>query len=95
MFTGEWLEWGQWSECSKKCGGGEKVRSRKCHYDTSHGIEGQSAPCKGAQSDSTECNQHPCTGVGPGQAIVLSSCYLTSLEIDAGLVICNSLVHSV
>ena len=73
MITGEWLEWGQWSECSQICGGGEKIRSRKCHYDTVHGIEGHSAPCKGAQSDSTECNQHPCTRVGPGEPLVLSS----------------------
>ena len=66
MFTGEWLEWGRWSECSEKCGGGEKIRSRKCHYDTRYGVEGQGAPCKGAQSDTIECNKDPCAPISPG-----------------------------
>ena len=26
----EWTLWGEWTECTQKCGGGESVRSRSC-----------------------------------------------------------------
>ncbi|XP_062907004.1 SCO-spondin [Mobula hypostoma] len=60
----EQSSWSVWSQCSRSCGGGQRIRSRTC------GRPGTS--CKGGTVQMAECNQMPCQGC-PGNQ-VFSSC---------------------
>ena len=52
-----WTEWGPWSECTKSCGGGTRMKSRSCPYKPFQ----RSSPCGDGQSEVTEtCNEDPC-----------------------------------
>lgn len=48
-----WTEWGPWSECSTKCGGGQQFRMRYCEKG-----ECDEETSKMART----CNTHPCKG---------------------------------
>ena len=47
----DWSKWDDWGPCDKKCGGGLKMRMRKC-------IHGPG--CKGPEKEAVKCNTHPC-----------------------------------
>ncbi|XP_074654070.1 hemicentin-1-like [Tubulanus polymorphus] len=54
---GKWTDWTPWEECSKTCGNGERIRSRKCQNPPpSNG--GQ--PCHGESVERVICNIKPC-----------------------------------
>ncbi|XP_061194688.1 A disintegrin and metalloproteinase with thrombospondin motifs adt-2-like [Saccostrea echinata] len=61
----EFKAWGQWSSCSKQCGGGKRSRSRQC---SSTG----NLPCSGDTKEEQDCNKHTC----PPKA--LQRCYTCS-----------------
>lgn len=51
--------WGKWSECSKKCGGGKRDRSRLCD-SPAPAFGGK--PCDGPNKDTGSCNTDQCPG---------------------------------
>ena len=61
LFTvdGGWGSWTGISQCSASCGGGKKVRTRRCDNPVprSGGLE-----CQGRNSDALDCNAVPCKG---------------------------------
>lgn len=59
MPTG-WGEWSPPTECSKECGGGLQIRTRKCH-----GVAQVGNNCVGGGGDqqTLKCNEKPCGGV--------------------------------
>lgn len=50
--------WTPWGECSKKCGGGQKERTRQVADHALHGGK----PCKGPLKQLMECGQEICLG---------------------------------
>ena len=57
---GGWSEFGDWSTCSKTCGGGTKTRTRTCTDPApNHG----GADCVGEDTESQNCNTHFCPGI--------------------------------
>ena len=52
----EWDQFGEWSTCSKSCGGGEKSRIRSKLKQAENG----GALCAGDAVDLTSCNSHNC-----------------------------------
>nr|CAD7441943.1 unnamed protein product [Timema bartmani] len=54
---GGWSSWDPWEECSAPCGGGYRVRRRRCDNPApQHG--GQE--CQGCHLDYEQCNSHVC-----------------------------------
>ncbi|CEF62982.1 Astacin-like metalloendopeptidase [Strongyloides ratti] len=50
---GEWSAWGEWSTCSRPCGGcGTRIRVRACYPEH--------LKCDGDFQDTESCNQHVC-----------------------------------
>ena len=56
---GGWSEYGDWSECSVKCGGGTQSRSRTC--DNPAPAAG-GAKCEGDAKEEQTCNTESCPG---------------------------------
>ena len=55
----EWSDFGEWSECSKSCGGGEKTSNRSIiKLPLYGGIE-----CEGKDTQIESCNDQPCPGI--------------------------------
>ncbi|CAH1724324.1 unnamed protein product [Aphis gossypii] len=54
---GGWGEWGEWERCTKSCGGGTGVRSRRCDSPRPN-VSGR--PCAGPVTAVGACNQHEC-----------------------------------
>ena len=54
---GGWSDFGDWSECSAKCGGGTQTRSRTC---TNPAPANGGAECSGDAEESQECNLEDC-----------------------------------
>jgi len=54
---GGWTDYGNWSECSVKCGGGSQNRSRSC---TNPAPANGGADCEGPSSETQECNMNGC-----------------------------------
>ena len=57
-IDGGWGDYGDWSECSKECGGGIQTRTRKCDNPVPY----YGADCEGAESESRACNTQKCSG---------------------------------
>ncbi|XP_062714042.1 semaphorin-5A [Aedes albopictus] len=59
-IDGGWGPWGVWGECSAPCGGGYRIRRRKCDDPTPQngGME-----CPGCHLDYEVCNTHQCPDV--------------------------------
>ncbi|XP_052105775.1 SCO-spondin-like [Mytilus californianus] len=56
-INGNWTEWSSWNECSVTCGGGMKVRDRKCSNPVpQYGGD----PCFGNITNIETCNEDPC-----------------------------------
>ena len=52
-------EWGDWTPCTRSCGGGTRARRRECAL-TLDGVPN----CKGATLESEDCNTHiKCPGM--------------------------------
>ncbi|UYV79623.1 SEMA5A [Cordylochernes scorpioides] len=51
--SGEWSEWGGWSECTAPCGQGSQRRYRRC----------RSGNCAGCGEQTQSCNSQPCPEV--------------------------------
>jgi len=60
-IDGYYSQWSDFSECSHKCGGGQKTRTRVCTHPKYNG-----APCSdiGAAEDTVSCNNHLCEAKG-------------------------------
>ncbi|XP_053402734.1 A disintegrin and metalloproteinase with thrombospondin motifs 18-like [Mercenaria mercenaria] len=56
-INGWWTEWGQWSHCSRSCGGGIKTRTRECNNPRPQ-YGGKT--CQGADAVHKMCNLHEC-----------------------------------
>ena len=54
----QWGPYGEWMECTKSCGGGEKTRSRSKETSAENGGK----DCPGNETDTTSCNEHSCPG---------------------------------
>ncbi|XP_060586807.1 SCO-spondin-like isoform X3 [Ruditapes philippinarum] len=52
---GIWDSWQPWQECNVTCGGGRKLRQRKCIGPYFGG-----ANCEGSTDDTEDCNTHEC-----------------------------------
>ena len=59
VVDGNWGEFGDWSACSAKCGGGRQSRERVCD-DPAPSNGGR--PCSGAPSEQRSCNTQKCPG---------------------------------
>merc|ERR1712180_423841 len=49
---GTWSEWGEFSPCSRSCGGGSRSRVRKCLSSNN---------CAGRRVETQSCNRRPCS----------------------------------
>ena len=58
-IDGNYSNWSPFGICSKTCGGGEKIRTRKCDNPAPVG-EGRNCSRLGSPNDIQPCNMHPC-----------------------------------
>ena len=58
-INGGWSEFGDWSECFSKCGGGTQTRTRTC---TKPAPENKGADCVGDSTETRDCNTSGCPG---------------------------------
>lgn len=56
-MDGAWSEWSSWTQCSKTCGGGIKVRERSC---TNPPPKGNGQSCVGEVEETGACSENPC-----------------------------------
>ena len=54
---GSWSKWGDWSKCTKTCGGGLQVRERTCSNPSP---KGNGLKCPGTGEQSQACAEVPC-----------------------------------
>ena len=54
-FFGEVGEWSNWSDCSKSCGGGSRIRSRECKSNFDWQV------CKEDLMEEEPCGNNPCS----------------------------------
>ena len=57
--NGGWCSWSAWSDCSKSCGSGTKLRARQCKCPARKGV---GSSCVGSSSQGTTCNDVVCPG---------------------------------
>ena len=55
----EWSEYGEWSDCSKTCGGGEKSSTRTILQEPINGGN----ECEGEDTKIEPCNENSCPGI--------------------------------
>ena len=54
----EWDDFGEWTSCSKTCGGGQQSRSRAIKVEAENGGK----ECTGSVTDTKLCNTQECIG---------------------------------
>ena len=54
-----WSDWGEWSRCSKSCGGGSQERRRTEATTAKHGGN----KCIGSKTARQSCNNGNCPGM--------------------------------
>ena len=59
ILLAAWTEWGPWGECSLTCGGGEKVRRRRCEIPGARSLA-RATLCPGPETDTMKCNENKC-----------------------------------
>jgi len=57
--NGGWGAWSLYSACNKKCGGGKKVKVRRCNNPTP---KNGGSDCKGSKNYYAKCNEQSCSG---------------------------------
>ena len=55
----KWFPFGDWSECSVTCGGGERIAKRAV---IEHALYG-GKECEGSETKVEVCNEDPCPGI--------------------------------
>ncbi|XP_032884067.1 hemicentin-1 isoform X2 [Amblyraja radiata] len=58
---GSWSKWGQWEECSRTCGQGNRTRTRSCSNPS---FQFGGRRCEGKAVEAIMCNIQPCPVVG-------------------------------
>ncbi|XP_060592575.1 uncharacterized protein LOC132747263 isoform X3 [Ruditapes philippinarum] len=79
---GNWSDWGQWTTCSKLCGGGTRSQTRTC---TNPSPANGGLPCPGDSSQAEDCNTNACAGTGQttsSQAGFSSETPVTQASVD-------------
>lgn len=56
-----WGDWQDWSQCSKKCGGGISYRRRRCYQ--SKCPDPYQKKCTGTGYEEKKCNEQCCPGI--------------------------------
>ena len=74
VVDGSWGAWNEWSGCSSSCGGGQRVRRRRCDFPApSHGGHF----CVGSDLQHGACNREHCPGIIPKpSSSLVKSCSL-------------------
>ncbi len=67
-----WTEWTEWSPCTRSCGGGKRVKTRKCVLPESLGKDILRLFCPGDEEVIEDCNTDKCPV--PGQWSEWSEC---------------------
>ena len=59
LVDGQWGDWDEWSDCSRSCGGGTKIRTKLCDnpFPQFGGKE-----CLGPATELSLCNSDRCPG---------------------------------
>ena len=52
LVDGRWSKWGSWSQCSKTCGQGTKMKSRRCNNPPQ---KGNGLKCQGVSRKTKKC----------------------------------------
>ena len=52
-----WNDWGNWTACSKECGGGQQSRTKTIRIAAANGGE----QCEGEATEEQACNTDNCT----------------------------------
>jgi hypothetical protein len=68
---GGYSEWGDWTDCTAKCGGGEQVRSRTCTNPVPE-FGGNDCTLIGESLEKRECNKIPCPGTVELRCVVVN-----------------------
>ena len=72
---GGWSKYGNWSECSAVCAGGNQTRTRTCtNPQPAHG----GADCEGDANEDQACNTNPCL---PGMNLQSNIAFLVQWHI--------------
>lgn len=66
LVDGFWLNWSNWSACSKSCGRGFMYRTRVCEDPKYGGSE-----CVGFSNETMPCNPSSCPGMYPRLSIAI------------------------
>ena len=62
---GKWIEWSNWTDCSKTCAVGQQIRSRSCNNSHLRFTESVSdKPCTGNETEVRACYKGPCPDQG-------------------------------
>lgn len=59
LVDGNWSNWGKWSDCSAKCGGGTRKRRRRCNNPKP---KKGGKKCSGKNREVEKCNTFSCWG---------------------------------
>ena len=57
LVDGKWGKWSKYGKCSVTCGGGQRLRTRKCNRPKP---AGGGKKCEGENQQTQECNTKSC-----------------------------------